>query len=175
MRKRISSSRAGIVADEIRLQRAERGLGRLAAAAHLAQPDQAVVGLDLDDGADEPPPVAAVRVAQRRLERNGDGGRADVGDLHRVTDLGRISRGAVATLDQSRTSLCGPVVQARMTSAVPHAVLVALYVVVPILAVLLASRDVRAWLRGTGASGRRCRTRGSGSSSSDRSSSCAAR
>lgn len=32
----------------------------------------------------------------------------------------------------------------------PHAAVIAVYIVVPILAVLLASRDVRAWLRGTG-------------------------
>ena len=60
----------------------------LAAAAHLAEADEAVVGLDLDDRADEAPPVAAVRVAQRRLERDGDGCGPDVGDLHEA--CGRI-------------------------------------------------------------------------------------
>ena len=60
----------------------ERRDGALAAAAHLAEPDEPFVGLDLDDGADEAPPMAAVRVAQRRLERHGDGGGPDVGDLH---------------------------------------------------------------------------------------------
>lgn len=32
----------------------------------------------------------------------------------------------------------------------PHAAIVTLYILVPVVAVLLASRDVRAWLRGTG-------------------------
>ena len=82
---RISSRRAGVVADEIRLHRAEHRLGRLAAAAHLAQPDEPVVGLHLDDRADEPAPVAAVGVAQRRFERHRHRGGADVDDLHADT------------------------------------------------------------------------------------------
>ena len=53
----------GIAADEIRLQRADAGHGRFAAAAHFAEPDQSGVGFDFDDGANETAPVAAVRVS----------------------------------------------------------------------------------------------------------------
>ena len=71
-----------VVADEVRLERLERRVRALPAAAHLAQADEPFVGLDLDDGADEASPVAAVGVPQRRLERHGDGRGPDVGDLH---------------------------------------------------------------------------------------------
>ena len=71
-----------VVADEIALQRAEHRLGRFPAAAHLAQADQALVGLDLDDRPHEPPPVAAVGMPQRRLQRHRHARRPDVGDLH---------------------------------------------------------------------------------------------
>ena len=67
-----------VVAHQVRLHGAEHGLGRFAAAAHFAQADQAVVGLDFDDGADEAAPVAAIGVAQRRFQRDGDGGGPDV-------------------------------------------------------------------------------------------------
>ena len=63
--------------------RVHRRHRRFAAAAHLAEADEAVVGLDLDDRADESAPMAAVRVPQRRLEWHGHGCRADVGNLHR--------------------------------------------------------------------------------------------
>ena len=46
------------------------------------RPVEAVIGLDLDDGADEAAPVAAVGVAQRRLERDRDGGGPNIGDFH---------------------------------------------------------------------------------------------
>ena len=72
-----------IMADEIAASCARNdGLGRFAAAAHLAEPDQPVVGFDFDDGADEAPPVAAVGMPQRRFERDGDGRGPNVGDLH---------------------------------------------------------------------------------------------
>ena len=45
-------------------------------------PIEPVVGLDLDDGAHEASPVAAVRVAQRRFQGNRHGGGADVYDFH---------------------------------------------------------------------------------------------
>jgi len=77
----------GIVPDEIRLHAAERRLRRFPAAAHLAQAGDAFVGLDLDDGADEPPPVAAVGVPQRCFEWDGDGRRLDVGDLHELVGV----------------------------------------------------------------------------------------
>ena len=66
-----------VVPDEVRLHRAEDRLGRFAAAAHLAEADEPVVGLHLDDRADEAAPVAAVGVAQRRFERHGDRGRRE--------------------------------------------------------------------------------------------------
>ena len=56
-----------IVADEIWLQPLDRDLRGLAAAAHLADACQPLVGIDLDDGADEAPPMRAVRMPQRRL------------------------------------------------------------------------------------------------------------
>ena len=46
-----------VVADQIGLHGAEDGFGRFAAAAHFAQPDQAVIGFDFDDGADEAAPA----------------------------------------------------------------------------------------------------------------------
>lgn len=71
-----------VVADQQRLDGTEHGLGRLAAAAHLAETNEPVVGLDLDDRPDEPSPVAAVGVAKRRLDRNRHGRRSDVDNLH---------------------------------------------------------------------------------------------
>ena len=53
----------GVVADEIGLHGAEHGFGGFASAAHFAEADQAVIGLDFDDGADEAAPVASVGVA----------------------------------------------------------------------------------------------------------------
>ena len=64
--------RERVVAGRYGLERREGARRVLAAAAHLAEPDEAVVGLDLDDGANEAAPVRAVAVAQRRLERDGD-------------------------------------------------------------------------------------------------------
>ena len=75
-----------IVPEQVALQSLERGGGTLAAPAHLAEARQPLVGLDLDDRAHEAAPVAAVRVAQRRLERDADGCRLDRGDLHVRTD-----------------------------------------------------------------------------------------
>src|SRR5204862_7948035 len=47
-----------IVADEVTLHRPKRRLRRFTAAAHLAESSQAVVGIDLNDRADETSPVA---------------------------------------------------------------------------------------------------------------------
>ena len=49
---------------------------------HFTEPDQPSVTFNLDDRSHEPPPVAAVRMPQRSLERDRDRGRADVSDLH---------------------------------------------------------------------------------------------
>jgi len=72
----------GIAPEQIGLQALESGDGAFTASAHLPEPHVPVVGLDLDDGANETPPVAAVRVAERSVERNGDGRGPDVDDLH---------------------------------------------------------------------------------------------
>ena len=70
-----------VAADERSLQRQHRRNRRLAAAAHLAEPDEPVVGLDLDDRAHEAAPVAAVRMTQRRLERHRHRRRAHISDF----------------------------------------------------------------------------------------------
>ena len=92
----------GIAADEVSLEALERGRGGLAAAAHLAEADETVVGLDLDDGADEAAPVAAVPVAQRRLERHGDRGRTDRDDAG-----GHAHAGVLAFLGAGPILSCG--------------------------------------------------------------------
>jgi hypothetical protein len=71
-----------VAADEVRLQRMNGRDRRLPAAAHLAEADEPGIGFDLDDRADETSPMAAVGVAQGRLERHRDGRSADGGDLH---------------------------------------------------------------------------------------------
>ena len=71
-----------VAPDEVRFQCLDGGAGALASAAHLAQANEAGVGLDLDDGSHEAAPVTAVRVTQRRLERHGDGSRANVANPH---------------------------------------------------------------------------------------------
>jgi hypothetical protein len=58
IRKRISSSRK-----DVRLESVERRDRAFAAATHLAKTDQSIVGLDLDDRANEPTPMAAVGVS----------------------------------------------------------------------------------------------------------------
>ena len=57
---------------------------------HLAKSDQPFIGFDLDDGAHKAPPVAAVRVAQGRLERHGHGSGANIGNLHAMSAAGRV-------------------------------------------------------------------------------------
>src|SRR5206468_11103295 len=58
-----------VAPDEVRFQGLDRGARAFATAPQLAQAQQAGVGLDLDDRPHEAAPVAAVGVAQRRLER----------------------------------------------------------------------------------------------------------
>src|SRR5690606_7482519 len=71
-----------IVADQVPLQALDGQLRAFASAPHLSQPGQPFVGLDLDDGADEPPPVGAVGMAQRRLQRHGNGRCFNIRNLH---------------------------------------------------------------------------------------------
>ena len=72
----------GVVAHQVGLHGAEDGFGRFAAAAHFAEPDQAVIRLHFDDGADEASPVAAIGMAQRGFQRHRDRGRANIPDFH---------------------------------------------------------------------------------------------
>jgi hypothetical protein len=69
-----------VVPYEVGEQCSKRRLGTLAATAHLAQADQPLIGLDLDDGAHEVAPVAAIGVPQRSLQRHGHRGGAQIGD-----------------------------------------------------------------------------------------------
>ena len=71
----------GVAADERSLQRQHRRNRRLATAAHLAKSDEAVVGFDLDHRAHEAPPVAPVRMTQRRLERHRHRRRTHISDF----------------------------------------------------------------------------------------------
>ena len=71
-----------IVADEVGFHGAKSGFGGFAAAAHFAQADEAVIRFYFDDGAYKAAPVAAIGVAQRGFERDGNGRRANVGDSH---------------------------------------------------------------------------------------------
>ena len=64
----------------------------LPSAAHLAQSDDPFVGLDLDDRAYEPPPVAPVRVSKGRLQGHRHGRGANVSDLHARVRIGVESR-----------------------------------------------------------------------------------
>ncbi len=61
-----------IVSAQVTGERGERARRVFAAAAHLAQPDVTIGGLDLDDRPHEPAPVRAVAVAYRSFEGNGD-------------------------------------------------------------------------------------------------------
>src|SRR4030095_302941 len=79
---------------EVGRKAGERAGGVFAPAAHLAQPHVTVVGLDLDERADEPAPVRAVAVQQRRVERNGDGRGPDGGDRgHRGSEFSKQGSG----------------------------------------------------------------------------------
>ena len=84
-----------IVSDDVGLERREGRRRAFAAAAHLAQPDETVVGLHLDDGAHEATPVAPVRVAKGRSEGDTDRRSPDVDDLHAAA---RASNGMVSRL-----------------------------------------------------------------------------
>src|SRR5581483_431067 len=75
----------------VRLHRAKNSLGRFAAAAHLAQSDDAVIGFDFDDRANESAPMAAVSVAERSSERNPDRSRTDIADPHLVSSYNKRS------------------------------------------------------------------------------------
>ena len=71
-----------VVSEEVGLEPIEGGDRAFAAAAHFAESDQSVIGLDFDDRAHEPAPVAPVGVTERRGERHADGGSPDIDDLH---------------------------------------------------------------------------------------------
>src|SRR3989442_12482686 len=72
------------MADKVCLHRAERSLSRLSTTAHFAEPDQTLISLNFNDGTNEPSPVTAVCMPERRLEWNSYGRGSDVGDFHYV-------------------------------------------------------------------------------------------
>jgi len=72
----------GVLAERALLHRLDQRVVRRAAAADLAEAGDPLVGLHLDQRADEPSRVDAVGVAQRRFERDRDRRRPDVGDPH---------------------------------------------------------------------------------------------
>src|SRR5919112_2152477 len=71
----------GIVANEVGFEAFESTLRALPTSPHLAQPDEAVVGLLLDYGAHEASPVGPAGMLQRRLQWDRYGGRSYVGYL----------------------------------------------------------------------------------------------
>src|SRR5262249_27554360 len=85
-----------IVPDDVGFDRGERRCRTLAAAAHLAESDETVVRLDLDDRADEAPPMTPIRVAKRRLEGDADGGGPDVDDLHAADGESMVGPGGLS-------------------------------------------------------------------------------
>src|SRR5690349_5867686 len=83
-----------VVPQQIALQRRERACRVFAAAAHFAEADVAVPGLDFDDRPYEAAPMRAIAVQQRCFERYRDRGRADRSDRrgHRDGYCGSKSR-----------------------------------------------------------------------------------
>jgi hypothetical protein len=63
-------------------QGVEGSFARLATAAHFAETDQAIISFQSDDGSDESPPMAAIDVTQRRVQRKANGGGAKIPDFH---------------------------------------------------------------------------------------------
>src|SRR4030095_7929698 len=59
-----------IVSDQIRFHCTKRRFRRLTTATHLTQSDQTFITLDFNDRPHKATPVTAVRVTQRRLDRN---------------------------------------------------------------------------------------------------------
>ena len=58
------------------------GLGRFAAAAHLAEPGNAFIGFHFNNCSNKPTPVTPVRMTERRFKWDGDCCRADVSNLN---------------------------------------------------------------------------------------------
>src|SRR5262249_33751717 len=109
--------------DQIRLHRAEHRFGRLPATAHFAEADQPFVGFKLDNRPHKAPPVAPIRMTQRRLERNGHGGGFDVGDLHRknrfIDSLIHWSTLSILSTLSTKSKSC-PVIDPTGSSPCPH-------------------------------------------------------
>jgi len=76
--------RKGVMPEEIRRQARDGGLGAFAAAAHLAEPANPLIGIHLDDRAYEAAPVRPGCVAQGRREGHRDSGRTHAGDAKRL-------------------------------------------------------------------------------------------
>ncbi len=71
-----------IAAHQIRFHGAKDRLGRFPAAAHFAQPDDAVIGFHFHNGAHEPAPMAAIGMAQGRFQRYCHRGGPDILNPH---------------------------------------------------------------------------------------------
>src|SRR5712664_1775616 len=70
------------MADKVCLHRAECSFSRLSTTAHFAKPDQTLISLNFNDGTNEPSPVTAICMSQRRLQWHSYGRGSDVSDLH---------------------------------------------------------------------------------------------
>src|SRR6266550_118804 len=70
------------MADKICLHRAERSFSRFSTTSHFAEPDQTLISLNFNDSTNEPSPVAAVCMSERRLQWNRHGRGPDVSNFH---------------------------------------------------------------------------------------------
>jgi hypothetical protein len=64
------------MSNQVTLKRLKDGFRGFATATHFTEPDQTFISFDFNDRPHEPSPVTAVRMAQRRLERNSHSRRA---------------------------------------------------------------------------------------------------
>jgi hypothetical protein len=64
------------------LHGAKNGFGGFAAPAHLAETDQAGIGLNFDNRSDEAAPVAPIGMAQWRFQGHRDRGGPDIRNPH---------------------------------------------------------------------------------------------
>ena len=70
------------MANQISVHGAKNGFGGFSAPAHFTQPDQTIVCFNFHDGANKTAPVAAIRVAQRGLQRHRYRRGPDIADFH---------------------------------------------------------------------------------------------
>src|SRR2546422_10169715 len=70
------------MANKICLHGAERSFSRLSTTPHFAEPDQTLISLNFNDGTNEPSPVTAVCMSQRRFQWNSYGRGSNVSNFH---------------------------------------------------------------------------------------------